>query len=443
MYAMGIDIGTTSISMVMLDEENGALVARETVNHASFIDDGCPVGKAQDVGRIISIVMEKYAALVSAHGRPCCIGLTGQMHGMLYVDKDGEAISPLYTWQDGRGNLPMADGRTYAQALRDYGAAASGYGLTTHFYMKQNGLVPANAASMATISDYLAMKLTGNKKPVLGADMAASWGCFDLQDKVFRVDDPLLPEVVKGYTIVGETPDGVPVMVSAGDNQASVIGSVRDMEGTVLLNIGTGSQVSLGTDRYFDCGGAIELRPCADQYILAGSGLCGGRAYAMLEQFYREAAGSDAPCYDRMLQQATAFVDQYGRDAAWEVRTTFSGTRSNPDERGSIRGIGVQNFRPGALTAGLVAGILGELNECYRGMIDMTGKPARFMVGSGNGLRKNPLMRRLAEEMFGLKLHIPAHMEEAAYGAALCALMASGRVKSLSDAQRMIRYLED
>lgn len=443
MYAMGIDIGTTSISMVMLDEENGALIARETVNHASFIDDGCPVGKAQDVGRIISIVMEKYAALVSAHGRPCCIGLTGQMHGMLYVDKDGEAVSPLYTWQDGRGNLPMADGRTYAQALREYGAAASGYGLTTHFYMKQNGLVPANAASMATISDYLAMKLTGNKMPVLGADMAASWGCFDLKEKAFRMADELLPRVVKGYAIVGETPDGVPVMVSAGDNQASVIGSVRDMEGTVLLNIGTGSQVSLGTDRYFDCGGAIELRPCADQYILAGSGLCGGRAYAMLEQFYREAAGSDAPCYDRMLQQATAFVDQYGMDAAWEVRTTFSGTRSNPDERGSIRGIGVQNFRPGALTAGLVAGILGELNECYRGMIDMTGAPARFMVGSGNGLRKNPLMRRLAEEMFGLRLHIPAHMEEAAYGAALCALTASGRVKSLSDAQRMIRYLED
>ena len=115
MYAMGIDIGTTSISMVMLDEENGALVARETVNHASFIDDGCPVGKAQDVGRIISIVMEKYAALVSAHGRPCCIGLTGQMHGMLYVDKDGEAVSPLYTWQDGRGGAPLADGRSAAQ----------------------------------------------------------------------------------------------------------------------------------------------------------------------------------------------------------------------------------------------------------------------------------------------------------------------------------------
>ena len=442
MRAMGIDIGTTSISMVMLDEDTGALIARETVNHASFIDDGCPVGKVQDPERIIGIVLERYAEMVSAHGRPCCIGLTGQMHGMLYVDKRGEAVSPLYTWQDGRGNLPLADGRTAAEHMRRYGAAASGYGLTTHCYMRENGLTPAEAASMTTISDYLAMKLTGSVRPVLSADMAASWGGFDLERKAFRVADPLLPRVAKGYEIIGETPDGVPVMASAGDNQASVLGSVRDVRQTVLLNIGTGSQVSLGTDRLIDCDGAIELRPCGEEgYILAGSGLCGGRAYAMLEQFYREAAGATEPCYDRMLEQAAAFVDRYGIDAAWRVRTTFSGTRADPGLRGGIEGIGVDNFRPGALTAGLLAGILEELHGFYREMVRLTGRAASAMVGSGNGLRRNPLMRRLAEGLFGLSLQIPAHMEEAAYGAALCALAASGRVRSLRDAQAMIRYI--
>ena len=98
MRSLGIDIGTTSISMVLLDEDTGALVARETVEHAAFIDDGCPVGKVQDAGRIVAIALKKYASLVAAHGRPCCIGLTGQMHGMLYVDEDGAAVSPLYTW---------------------------------------------------------------------------------------------------------------------------------------------------------------------------------------------------------------------------------------------------------------------------------------------------------------------------------------------------------
>ena len=57
MLSMGIDIGTTSISMVLLDENTGELAARETVNHAAFIDDGCPVGKVQDAGKIIAIVI--------------------------------------------------------------------------------------------------------------------------------------------------------------------------------------------------------------------------------------------------------------------------------------------------------------------------------------------------------------------------------------------------
>ena len=37
------------------------------------------------------------------------IGITGQMHGIVYTDCNGMAISPLYTWQDGRGNLPYGD----------------------------------------------------------------------------------------------------------------------------------------------------------------------------------------------------------------------------------------------------------------------------------------------------------------------------------------------
>lgn len=75
-------------------------------------------------------------------------------------------------------------------------------------------------------------------------------------------------------------------MGSIGDNQASLFGSVRDLKDTVLLNVGTGSQVSLVTERFIECSGSVELRPCTENsYILVGASLCGGRAYAMLEQF--------------------------------------------------------------------------------------------------------------------------------------------------------------
>ena len=107
--------------------------------------------------------------------------------------------------------------------------------------------------------------------------MAASWGCFDLQRQEFLyealkhagVDTSYLPEVRKGHFLIGKTRDGVPVMGSIGDNQASLFGSVRDLEDTVLLNVGTGSQISFVSEEFVECGGSVELRPCTESsYIL-------------------------------------------------------------------------------------------------------------------------------------------------------------------------------
>ena len=230
------------------------------------------------------------------------------------------------------------------------------------------------------------------------------------------------------------------MIVSLGDNQASVLGSVSDLCDTVLINVGTGSQVSMGTEDYHDVSGSIELRPCVQgTSLLVGSGLCGGRAYAMLEQFYRQVTGSEEALYDRMAAQAKEFREQYGAEAAWKVKTTFSGTRSNPEERGSITGIGVENFHPGAMTLGIIGGILEELYEMYIEMCRVTGRKATRLVGSGNGLRKNKLMQEMAEEIFGMELAIPQYQEEAAYGAALYALAATGR-ESFSQVQKKIRY---
>ena len=234
---------------------------------------------------------------------------------------------------------------------------------------------------------------------------------------------------IRGNFIVGRTERGIPVMGSVGDNQASFIGSVDSLYDTVLINVGTGSQVTFASERYVDCEGILELRPfTADSYILAGSPLCGGRAYAMLEQFYREVSGQmDRSYYDIMQEQAQAFIRQYGVQSAWKVATTFSGTRNDPGERGRITGIGTENFCPGAMTVGVITGILDELYQQYQKMCELTGKKAKRMVGSGNGLRQNPLMQKLAQEMFGLELKLSRYQEEAACGAALCCLQAFQR----------------
>ena len=449
MGVLGIDLGTTTVSVVMMDGESGAILGSRTVAHQGFLDGHIPESKIQDPNRMFDVVKTASAELSEEFGAPECIGLTGQMHGMLYVDAQGEAVSPLYIWQDGCGNLPMENGESYASFLRKSGGAASaGFGLTTHFYLQKNGMIPENAVKMVTICDYVGMKLCGSSHAVIAKDMAASWGCFDLRQRRFLVsemealgvDTSYLPELMEKHGIMGHTSEGIPVIVSLGDNQASVLGSVSDLCDTVLINIGTGSQVSMGTESYHDVSGSIELRPCVEgTSLLVGSGLCGGRAYAMLEQFYREVAGSEEAMYDRMASQAKAFREKYGSDAAWKVKTTFSGTRSNPTEKGSITGIGVENFHPGAMTLGVIGGIVEELHEMYIEMCRVTGRKATKLVGSGNGIRKNKLMQKLAEEIFGMPLAIPQYQEEAAYGAALYALAATGK-EDFSRMQKKIRY---
>ena len=62
------------------------------------------------------------------------------------------------------------------------------------------------------------------------------------------------------------------------------------------------------------------------------------------------------------------------------------------------------------------------------------------MVGSGIGIRKNALLRELAEERFGMALEVPIWEEEAACGAALHALAACGLQNSIEAAQQLIRY---
>lgn len=455
MRAMGIDIGTTTISIVLLDGDTGMLLDSRTLSHKSFVKGPTAASRVQDPAKILELTTELAKEMIKKHGRPNSIGMTGQMHGMLYVDCSGMAVSPLYTWQDGNGNELTKDGRTYAEIVSEAaGTAASGYGLTTHYYLQRKGLIPKTAEKMVTISDYIAMRLCESTEAVIARDMAASWGGYDLEIGDFcreeletlGVDSSYFPRILSGHSIMGTTagsfPGGIPVSVSLGDNQASVLGTVRDLSNTVLVNIGTGSQVSFGAASFAEATGSIELRPyCDGLYLMAGSGLCGGRAYAMLEQFYREASGNPDPLYEFMERQAREFMEAYGKEAAWKIRTTFSGTRSNPKERGSISGIGAENFHPGAMTLGMLGGIVEELYEMYREMCGMAGSKAVQLVGSGNGLRRNALMRELVEERFRMPVKIPKYEEEAACGAAMQSLASAGFAGSVGEMQKNIRYL--
>lgn len=453
MKVIGLDIGTTTICAIVVDDETGVVLKTVTEKNDSFIKTENEWERIQDPERILEICNNILFLLETEISSIGCIGVTGQMHGILYIDGNGEAVGNLYTWQDRRGDLFFDRNTTYAAHLSTVTGhrMASGYGCTTHFYNKVNGLVPDDAVTLCTIQDYVAMRISGRSTPLMHVSNAASLGIFSVEKNAFDTDamkkaglDPaFFPDVTNRFQSIGKTEKNIPVAVAIGDNQASFIGSVRDPLNSILVNIGTGGQISLQTERYQEMNG-METRPLTDcDFLLAGSSLCGGRAYAMLERFFYEVLKMAGYSCDSVYSAMDLCLSETGipEDSALIVSTKFAGTRENPDTRGSIQNIGLNNFTPLHLIAGFLEGITEELHT----MISQSGEEGfagkNLLIGSGNGLRKNKSLQEIFSKRFGMPLCIPAHQEEAAFGAALSALVANGNYDTLADAQKLIQYL--
>ncbi len=424
MKAIGLDIGTTAICGILLDLESGEVLKTESRKNDTFIK-GCTFEALQSPEKIIAKLNDILEALYTSDIN--VIGVTGQMHGIVYTDKDGNAVSPLYTWQDRRGDEPYC-GITYALFLSSH----SGYGNVTNFYNRVNSLIPEGAVHFCTIHDYAVMKLTGRKAPLVHISDAASFGCYDLGSQSFILNEPLLPETVNDAVTAG-TWRGIPVAVAIGDNQASFIGCGCS-EDDVLVNIGTGAQVSLSAKGKKAPLG-MELRPLnGTQDILVGSSLCGGRAFAALEGFFGEVlemAGIERiPLYGAMEKSARCAVN-----TEMSFETLFRGTRSEPDRKASITNITEDNFTPGDMVYSCLKGISRELYNMYSECAS-----ASRLVASGNCVRKTALLREIIAEDFSMRLLVPHHCEEASFGAALFASVACGIYRSIKEAERIVQY---
>ena len=431
--AVGIDIGSTTISATVIDTQNNIQVESYTVSNGAEIIVENPAFYEQDplvlcdkAIRLIEIITDNYKNIKA-------IGVTGQMHGIVYIDKNGNAVSNLITWQDKRADENLANGYSYCDKIFEItgNKVYTGFGMATHYYNCINNMVPPTAHSFCSIMDYLVMKLTDTTDPVLHSSVAASFGLFDIKGLKFKtdaisklgIDNVTLPKVTDDFYIVGRYKN-IPVSVAIGDNQASFIGAVDNLDDTILVNIGTGSQISMVTDS-FEENETLELRPLIkNKYILCGSALCGGKSYAILEKFFRSfVTASDFPEASKYDIINKLVLDAYtqGKNTP-TVEPFFRGKRSDPALKATISNITEDNFTPGQLALGFVKGICGEAYD----FLGPRCKTKKQIIASGNAVRKIPVMKSVISDMFGLPVEVSNNKEEAALGAALFAASSVG-----------------
>uniref|UniRef100_A0A3B4Z8M0 Sedoheptulokinase n=1 Tax=Stegastes partitus TaxID=144197 RepID=A0A3B4Z8M0_9TELE len=312
-FILGLDVGTTSVKVVLLETGSRSEAAKE-----------------QDTGRIVDAV-NRCLGLLPADKlqRVSRIGVTGQMHGVLFwkaksgcdwSDRDfftARDTSQLITWQDGRcssdflSSLPKPDSHL---------SMATGFGCATIFwYMKHRPEFLEAFTAAGTIQDYLVSMLCGLEGCVMTPQNAASWGFFNtssnqwneniLKDAGFPLH--LLPRCVSSGSLAGQTcsswhgiPAGTPVGAALGDFQCSVY-SCMSARTDAVLNISTSAQLTFTMPADFkpldspDPASSIAYFPYFDSsYLAVAASLNGGNVLAtfveMLKAWMRD-LGSEHP----------------------------------------------------------------------------------------------------------------------------------------------------
>lgn len=435
MHFIGIDIGTTSICGIVYDFLHQKTESIRIANK-SRIDSDKPWEKMQDPGWIVTCIVQIIEKFESKYNDIKGIGITGQMHGIVYVDTNGEAVSPLYTWQDNRGNLILDDDTTYAAYLTGYSGhnLSTGYGLVTHFYNMKNSIVPESAVKLCTIMDYAVMKLAGRKTPLTDYTNAAGLGFFNVKENHFNlsslksigVDTSILPEMGESATFAGYYNSTVPVYSAIGDNQASFIGSVRDRKKSIHITIGTSSQLSVYSSNFFEVD-SIDTRPFpGGGYILVGAALAGGQSLAVLQSLFSsiiKLTGTHTLKSAEFYEMINAIDYKKNDNTSLAVATLFNGSRSNPLARGNISNISATNFTAGELILGFMRGICDEVYDFYEAIPYELKKDKNILIGSGNAIKKNDLLCKVLKETFNCRIVKSQYDEDAAFGACIAAVV--------------------
>ncbi len=451
---IGLDLGTSKVTGVLVDTESGETLPQAEAHRVndSAIKPALPTRAEQDPGRLRALALEALSELATYGGPVDGVAVTGQMHGIICLDQAGEPLTPLLSWQDQRTAEVLTDGSTTLRHIHarlkdlDWGAngcrLAHGYGAATLFWLVQQGELPSGTHRICTLPDWLAGCLTG-QLPVTDPTLAASLGIYDLVSRRWNssfvsrleLDEGLLPPIrhsgdrLGGMAkVVARTvglPDGTPVFVALGDNQASFLGTVAEPEQSILVNLGTGGQICWMRPQFESPSEALETRPLpAGAFLRVGASLCGGAAYAWLNDTARSWLAEFGVYVDQdtVYNKLNALAAASDDPAGLRLRPTFLGSRMDPTViAGAIEGIGSHHLRHGLRLGPLARATLVGAVEELRALYTSAGGSNlhRRLLACGGAVQNIPVLPSIIEELFGLPVELPRLRETAALGAAL------------------------
>lgn len=264
-YSLGIDIGTTGARAVLADEE-GKLVASAVSEYPMFVPKpGWTEQDPEDWWRATREAVGKALKEAGIRGSDvAAVGFTGQMHGLVTLDKEGKVLRRCIMWNDQRTarqceEIERIVGRERSVELT-CNPVLTGFTAPKLLWVKEEEpQVFERIAHILLPKDYARFRLTGEY--VMDVADASGTSMFEVKRRewAWEIVDTLgfdrswfpptaeSPEVVAKVSKIGaeETGlvEGTPVVAGAGDQASGGVGAGVVEEGIVSVNLGTSGVV--------------------------------------------------------------------------------------------------------------------------------------------------------------------------------------------------------
>ncbi len=452
-YSIGIDVGTSGTKAVLIDP-SGHVIARST--HEYLLHTPRPGWAEQDphdwwratVAAIREVLSSSNVQLNDIRG----LGLSGQQHGSVFLDKDGNIIREALLWCDQRTAAQCAwihdtvgFDKVVAETLNP---VLTGFQAPKIVWLRDNE--PDNYAKLRMIllpKDYVRYRLTGEfateVSDAAGTSLlnVAKRDWSDVMLAGLGLTRAMLPKVYESpvastrvsQAAAQETglPAGLPIAGGGGDNACSAVGNGVIEEGIVQVSVGTsGTVFSPMNEPKLDS----KLRVHTFCHAVPGQWHAMG---VMLM-----AGGSLRWFRDELCQEEKAEAAQRGVDP-YEIITTkaasapigsegllflpyMTGERTpyaDPNARGVFLGLGLRHTKA-YLARSVMEGVCYGLRDSLE-ILKQMKLPIKEIRNTGGGSR-SPFWRQMQSDVFRAALVAMAIDEGAAFGAALLGGVAGG-----------------
>ena len=459
-YLLGVDIGTSGTKTVLFDI-GGNKIASATAEYPLYQPrngwaEQSPLDWWNATVDTIREVLQKSGADSSEIGG---IGLSGQMHGLVMLDAQGEVLRNAIIWCDQRtgtecGEITALVGR---ERLIEITAnpALTGFTASKILWVRKNE--PQNYEKCQHIllpKDYIRYMLTGEFATEVSD--ASGMQLLDIPNRCWsdevlcrlQIDKGLLGRVYESAEITGRVhgmaarltglEEGTPVVGGAGDNAAAAVGTGVVRDGLAFTTIGTSGVVYAHSSKVqIDPKGRVHTFCSAvpGEWLMMGVTLAAGLSL----KWFR-----DQFCSQELIQAEAEGVDPYTvMDRKAETVSPgcdrllylpyLMGERTphlDPDCRGVFFGLSAVHTRAHMIRA-IMEGVSHSLLDCAEILRGMGADISEMTACGGGG--SSGVWRKMLSDMFGCDVVTITSKEGPALGVALLAGVGTGVYFSVQD----------